>query len=137
MARPIRVNWKKTYRTVTMSPVVTIIARCRCWTSMPNRLVGLSPHGSWIGRMSMPMAAVANTRTTTSMPRVMIATVNAGRPTIGRTATRSTPSASAAVPSAASGRATKNPSGPTRNVTITAPASMKAGWAKLITRVDL
>jgi hypothetical protein len=83
------------------------------------------------------MNALTTTRIATSTPSVMMATTNAGRPIIGRTATRSTPSASTAVRSAASGTATQKPTPPTRWLTITTPASISAGWAKLITRVAL
>ena len=60
------------------------------------------------------MKALTTTRTTTSMPRVMMATMNTGLPTIGRIAIRSTPSASSAAAAAATGTATKKPSDLTR-----------------------
>ena len=67
-----------------------------------------------------------------------MATTNAGRPTIGRTATRSTPSASTAVQQR--GQRQRDAEAERRRPgrsTSTAPASMNAGWAKLITRVAL
>ena len=83
------------------------------------------------------MNALTTTRIATSSPSVMMATANAGLPTIGRIATRSTPRAAAPVTTAATGRASQNPSGPTRYVTSTAPAIMNAGCAKLMTLVAL
>jgi hypothetical protein len=95
--------------------VVSAIAMCRCSTTIPpGSLSTLSPHGSPTWRTSRPMKALSTTRTAMSMPSVMMATVNTGRPTIGRTASRSTPSARPPVSAAATISARKKPSGPTR-----------------------
>ena len=53
------------------------------------------------------MKPLVTTRTTMSIPMVMIATTKAGRPTIGRIAPRSITSARAAVSSAATAIDTK------------------------------
>ena len=67
----------------------------------PSTSTRSRPHGLGIGRAPRPMNPLATTRTTMSMPMVMIATTKAGRPTIGRMAVRSMTRAIAAVASAA------------------------------------
>src|SRR5687768_11559282 len=137
MASPTRENRKNANSTATTATVVPNITRYRCCTSTPSSVTVDNPHGSPTWRTSSPMNALVTTRTTTSTPMVMIATTNTGLPIIGRSTVRSTPSASPAISTAATGTATKNPTSAARWLTSTAPASMNAGWAKLITLVDL
>ena len=74
-----------------------------------------------------------------STPIVMIATVNTGLPTMGRSAVRSMTSPRPATSSIASGSAIRNGQSNTvaRNTTAVAPTTMSAGCAKLTTFVDL
>src|ERR1041384_7180857 len=137
MASPIREYRKNANSATVTTAVVPIITRYRCCTSAPRNDTVFRPHGSPTCRTSRPMNALVTTLTTTSTPIVMIATTNTGLPTIGRSTVRSTPSASTAITTAATTTAPRNDTAGERYETSTAPASMNAGCAKLITCVDL
>ena len=73
IASPIRVNRKNANNRATTRPVTTKAATCRCWTWTPPIVVTSRPQGSPMVRGSTPTKAPATTRTTMSMPMVMIA----------------------------------------------------------------
>ena len=60
-----------------------------CGITTGPRSITVAPHGSPMGRMSVPMKSSVMVRTTMSIPSVMIATENNGSPIIGRMKTRS------------------------------------------------
>ena len=75
---------------------------------MPARSMVRSPHGSPTERTSDPSPSFTSTRSTMSIPMVIMATANTGFPTIGRMAKRSITRPVTAVSSIASGRASQN-----------------------------